>query len=257
MDSINMAAIETGSTAEAAMAARLGHSVREEGEKKLTRIGRRFASDAPLADEPVTYEFTRDPALLHQYYNFRVDMYRRVLGACDFNSQEDPYDKLSHILIARRGRLCIGGCRITVREPDETWLLPMENEAFHLKRAFPDLGLDRHPHAELSRFAILEEYNQKEVLLNMSQLIAYKAYELGLHHFFARSVYNMARNWTRQAVATGNVYDAKIARNVEVPGLPAHPDIKMHLTVFSLNAEAEQNISLLSQKIKQPESIFN
>src|SRR5688572_29624825 len=78
----------------------------------------RFAR-TPKRHEPIVYEFTDDRALLHQYYRIRETMYRKIHHVDKFSGAEDVYDKISHILIARRGKLCIGGCRLIIREGDE------------------------------------------------------------------------------------------------------------------------------------------
>src|ERR1700761_7681262 len=100
---------------------------------------RRFKT--PLAQEPIVYEFTNDRALLHQYYRLREIMYRKVFKTEKFVGEEDVHDKLSYILIARRGKLCIGGCRLTIREADEDFSLPMEMPDFKLRNGFPNLLL--------------------------------------------------------------------------------------------------------------------
>src|SRR5690348_12733151 len=77
----------------------------------------RRLSKTPLSrEEPIVYEFTNDRALLHQYYRIRENMYRKVFHTDKFVGAEDVHDKISHILVARRGKLVIGGCRLTIRE---------------------------------------------------------------------------------------------------------------------------------------------
>lgn len=203
------------------------------GEEEIIARFRRKMGRSTSPSEPVVFEFTQDPALLHQYYRLRVEMYYRVLGTRDFSEREDPYDRISHILIARQGKLCLGGCRITVREPGEDLALPMENEHFHLKSVFPGLKLDRVAHAELSRFAIMADRNEWEILYTMSQLVVNKTKQLGIDYFFARSIYSMARNWRKMATAT-ELYNAHIVEGLEIPGIPGYDDIKMYLTVFAL-----------------------
>ncbi|MDE3060927.1 MAG: hypothetical protein KGJ06_07940, partial [Pseudomonadota bacterium] len=87
-------------------------------EEMYASLQRRFGR-TPRLPEPIVYEFTNDRALLHQYYRIREIMYRKVFNTEKFVGEEDVHDKVSHILIARRGRLVIGGCRLTVREADE------------------------------------------------------------------------------------------------------------------------------------------
>jgi len=207
------------------------------------RLENRFSSKkSSLANEPVIYEFTNDKALLHQYYRLRVQMYRKVLGVNDFDEREDPYDKISHILIARKGKLCIGGCRLTVCEKGENLQLPMENEEFKLKNVLPELNLDQHIYAEAGRFAVLEDHNSYEVLTMLATLLMKKGIELGAEYCFARSEVAMARNW-RKIVNNSVVLTAEILKHVNVPTIKGFPEIKMYLNVFTLACNAAQKVS--------------
>lgn len=197
-----------------------------EGEGEMS-LARRF--NRPKLEE-VVFEFTNDPALLHQYYRLRVDMYRHVHGVVGFNYEPDEYDRMSHILIARVGKLCIGGARITVREPDEEWLLPMEHENFKLRDVFPQYELHRHLHGEASRFALLEDYNNKDVLYTMCSLINRKTQELGLEYGFCRSPMVLARTWKRITNAV-SAYRAEIAEE-SAPNQDIDDDFRMYLLMF-------------------------
>ena len=182
-------------------------------------------------NEPVVYEFTNDPALLHQYYRLREEMYRKTFQTEQFSGTEDVYDKISHILIARKGRLCIGGCRLTIREAHEEFLLPMESDSFRLRQELPDYSLNQCRHGEVSRFAVMAGESEKEVIFTLAKLIAEKAVQLDLDHAFTRSTHTMARIWRMSGKAPG--VKAKILNNVDIPVNPLHPDIKWYMTVFS------------------------
>ncbi|MDE3037719.1 MAG: hypothetical protein KGJ21_04625, partial [Pseudomonadota bacterium] len=120
-------------------------------EELQTSIFNRF-SKVPRRTESVVYEFTDDRALLHQYYHLRETMYRKVFRTDKFVGEEDLHDKISHILVARRGKLVVGGCRLTIRDGDEDFLLPMETPDFRLRRLFKELSLNKLRHSEVSRF---------------------------------------------------------------------------------------------------------
>ena len=77
--------------------------------------------------------------------------------------------------IARRGKLCIGGCRLIIREADETFALPMETPDFKLRDVFPNLPLRKLRHGEISRFAVMDDDDDKiEIMLAISKLIIEK-----------------------------------------------------------------------------------
>lgn len=188
--------------------------------------------------EPIVYEFTNDPALLHQYYRLREIMYRRMFKTDKFVGTEDVYDKISHILIARQGKLCIGGARLTIREPYEEFLLPMETEQFKLKEKLPQLGLEYGRHGEASRFAIMEGYNEREVMYNLSKLLCEKGLQQDLRYVFAKSTYPMARNWRMIGNRILNI-DTQIL-DVEVPENPIHPEVQWYIAMFDTKIGKEE-----------------
>ncbi len=203
-----------------------------EDEKTLEEaLAKRYSSKGSIAHEPVVYEFTTDRALLHQYYQLREHMYRKAFKTDKFVGQEDVYDKLSHILIARRGKLCVGGMRITVREADEVFDLPMETSGFSLKNALPELDLGMYRHAEISRFAILDSEEDKEILYNMCKVLYDKLLQLEVDYGFARCTKLMARSWKMFANKFGSI-GTHVRDDINLPENPLHPDIQWYLNVF-------------------------
>ena len=201
--------------------------------------------------EPIVYEFTDDPALLHQYYRLRDLMYRKVHNLKEFEGGEDVYDKISHILIARRGRLCVGGCRLTIREPDENFLLPMETEEYKLRDVYPSLDLDMYRHAEASRFAIMEGFSEREVMYSLSKIICDKCFLEGMQYCFAKSPYTLARNWR---LIGNKVLGVKtsILPDDHIPANPLYPEIKWYITVFQSDTAPLQDMTDL-EFVKKPE----
>lgn len=198
-------------------------------------LAERFSRDkaSPFTEE-ITYEFTDDRALLHQYYHLREVMYRRVLGLDNFDGGEDMYDKISHILIARRGKLCIGGCRITMREPDETFSLPMETNGFFLYDKIKDGSLS-YRHAETSRFAILSDRYEKDIMREMLRHMFDKLLEQEVKHLFIRSSYPMYRSW--KLISTNIGFDnIDLYRNedIGVPEDPVFPGLKICIARVNL-----------------------
>jgi hypothetical protein len=186
----------------------------------------------PKPVEPVVYEFTDDKALLHQYFIMR----ERMLGTDKFLPKgvipQDIHDKISHILIARRGKLCIGGARLTVREGDETFPLPMESDEFKLREIFPNVPLDTEKHAVISKFAILDDQKNSEILYSLCKIMYEKILRDDVRFLFMRATnITLARNW-RLISNTLRPNSTRICSEVEVPESPMYPGETQHL-VFS------------------------
>lgn len=205
----------------------------------------------------VVYEFTQDKALLHQYFRLREIMYRKMFGTEEFKGEEDFHDKVSYLLIARRGRLCLGGCRLTIREADEKWDLPMESDAFRLRDSFPELNLDRVRHAEISRFAIMEDSGgDDDIFYGLCKAMYDKVTRSNVSYMFVKSTYLMARNWRFVANSFG-VKTTRIFNDLELPENPIHPDVKWYLTFSDLTSfcREESIFSAINNK-KMEESIL-
>jgi hypothetical protein len=195
--------------------------------------------------EPVVYEFTHDRGLLHQYYPLREKLYRKMYNCEEIRADEDVHDKLSYILIARRGNLCLGGVRLTVREGDEMWDLPMETEAFKLREKFPNLPLNRQRHGEISRFAIMEDTGD-DIFHGLCKVMYEKVVSLNIHYLFAKSTYPLARNWRLIANSFG-VKTTRICNDIEVPSPQYIQDeMKWYVTLSNLS-------TLYAAEEKKPE----
>lgn len=185
-------------------------------------------------DEPIVYEFTQDVALLHQYHHLREVMYKKV-HHIEFDGSEDLYDKLSHVLIARRGKLCLGGCRLTIREADETWKLPLETQGFHLRNTFPDTPLGKVRHGEISRFAIMEDSGTEDIFYGLCKVMHEKVLQSKIHYLFAKSPYVLARNWRMVANSFG-VKTTRICNEITLPVDPDLPEFKWYIILSDLSS---------------------
>jgi hypothetical protein len=190
----------------------------------------------PRPAAPVVYEFTEDRALLHQYYRIRETMYRKIHNTDKFVGKQDWHDKIAHILIARRGKLCVGGCRLIVREGDEDFLLPMEDEGFGVRKAFPHLPLTQVRHGEISRFAVLDDdESHLEIMLALSQVIIDKCVSEDLAYIFLKCPGAvMARNWRKVIFAHCGQEDVRICNEIAVPHDPDYPEIRWVLIKATL-----------------------
>jgi len=186
-------------------------------------------------NEPVVYEFTQDRAMLHQYFRLRSIMYDKVFKVDGYNWGEDFYDKIGHILIARRGNLCLGGCRLIIREGDEAWPMPMESDEFNLRKTFADLPLDKVRHAEISRFAVMEDCGESNIFGELCKIVYDKVTTSDIHYLFVKSPYRMARSWRFIANNFG-VKTTRIIEGVHPVDNTLSPDIKWYLILSDLTA---------------------
>lgn len=193
---------------------------------------RRF-SRVPKQPEPVVFEFTTDKALLHQYYRLRDQFFGRDLEHSDGSGGADIHDKISEILVARRGNVLIGACRLTIREGDESFLLPMETDDFKLRDVFPNLPLENERHAAISKFAILEEHRQHDILQGLCKIMYDKVIATDTRYIFVRTTRILARNWRMIANSFGADH-TQICYNIEAPPIPNF-DEKAYLVMSDLS----------------------
>lgn len=113
----------------------------------------------------VTFEVTRDPALLQQYYNLREHVYRDDLGLKDFCGAEDQYDIDGEIVVARLGGEVVGGARINYSRPENPKLLVLEENQFKMQDLFPECHLVDKVYCEFSRLVIKKEHRYAGKLL--------------------------------------------------------------------------------------------
>ena len=174
----------------------------------------------------LSYELTRDPAQLEQYYSIREECFRRELGLGSFDGSEDVHDRRSHILIARDGDRCVGGVRLTGRAPQTSVLLPLEEAGFDLDRALPELRLNQASCCQWSRFALAHEYRSIETLLQYCSAMIETSRRLGHSYSLVVAGMNRSRLYKRLYSALGYRYE--IVRGVRIPAEP-HFDRLPHL----------------------------
>ncbi len=145
-------------------------------------LERRFAVRNPLP-KAITYSFTDDIGLAHQYYQLRESIPINVWGMDQPCGKHDAFDAHSEMLIAHRGRLCIGGARLTVSSCHSPAMLPMEGGDLRLQKLFPELDLHETTYCEFSRFAALPDY-QAIVIPELSRLLIQQALSLGAEYAF-------------------------------------------------------------------------
>jgi hypothetical protein len=181
--------------------------------------------------QPLVYEFTRDPGYLHQYYVLRERMYAQVLGLKSFSGEEDEYDRQSHILILRRGNMCVGGARLTVKGPRQTGYLPMEEKGFVLSEIIPEIAQKELKYSEVSRLAVLSEFSGNEVTKHMFWHLNRKRMALGVPYVFCIASPIQVRLYRRHATSVG--IDFSVLNHIQVPDKPIYEGIKMCLHMHS------------------------
>ena len=134
------------------------------------------------------------------------------------------------ILIAHQGNLCIGGLRLTISTPQKRVVLPCESEGFNLFDLLPELELEGKTYAELSRYAVLPDFQGPEIYFEGSRRLFARALSQGVDFAFAISPLGQARNYRRTATALG--LGCEVRKDIEVPDRDNYEGIKMYLSVF-------------------------
>ncbi len=184
--------------------------------------------------EPFTYEFTRDHALLYQF--------RLLCGT------QDEFDDASQFLIARRGRLVLGGCRLTVHVPGEGADLPMESGGFQLAQTLKDFDLAHNTYAEISRVVIaasVEDSLQREIMLELVAGMVERMMELNVRYMFCKSTRAYARSWRMVAYSIG-LNSHRIYTEISVPSDPVAPGVDCVLTYLELPALPAERFAVQS-----------
>ena len=200
----------------------------ELSEEYLTR---RFSRPSKRL-EHVVYEMTRDSGLLHQYHLLRKEMFISVWGLKNFPSTKDLYDDVSDVMIARVGNHCIAGCRLTFSNPGERMALPMEKEGLSLEKLLPNLALADERYVEISRMAILPDFQNSLVMLELSRQLLKRGAEKKARYAFTLAPVPLARNYRKAAHLFGLKW--QILNDIEIPDREEYEGIKMVLSMLDL-----------------------
>jgi hypothetical protein len=147
----------------------------------------------------VTIELTKDPELLHQYYELRERSFQDKLGIAQFDGTEEELDKSSDILVARIGDRCIGGVRIC--GVDDSDKLPLEDKAGYLEQKLPTLDMQDAGLCQWMRFTLCPEmdipiaYIQDQFMYAAAQISKALGYKYGFcvssrihHRYYKRAL---------------------------------------------------------------------
>lgn len=180
----------------------------------------------------LVFEFTRDPAYLHQYYEIRKNEYNEVYGRLfsvhsQFSADGDSeQDRDGHILIIRAGNFCVGGARINVKTPRKRDLLPVEVGDFRIEKYFPLLGHKQMSYGQVSGFAVLPEFRGREITQKMFQHLYRKCEALNVDVLFGDTSPIHARFYQANCAVMG--LETKIHNDIRIP------DPEVHQILFSI-----------------------
>lgn len=207
------------------------HSLLTQPELSEEYLNKRFARPARTADN-IQYGMTKDEALIHQYLLLREEMFVKSWGLKSFSGGKDAFDDESDIILATIGKQCIGGCRLTFREPEAGTGLPLENEDFRLSNVFPDLPLNSVRIAEVSRLAILPDYQNSLVMLDLLRELFRFGAKKHARYVFTLSPVPLARSYRKAVAQFGLKWE--IMTKVPVPQREEYEGIKMVLCMMDL-----------------------
>lgn len=184
------------------------------------------------APASVVYEVTKDVGYLHQYYRLREEMFINVWGLEHFIGGKDEFDDASDIIVARLGNHCIGGCRQTFSYQGEHTLLPMEKDGLRMQELLPELPLEDVTYLEISRMAILPEFQNSVVMLELIRQLIKRAAEKKAMYAFTLAPLPLARNYRKATTLFGLKWSVR--HDVIIPEREEYEGIKMVLSVLDL-----------------------
>lgn len=183
------------------------------------------------------FEFTRDPALLHQYYGIYEEQFRAVHNATRYShSEEDEHDRHGHIVVARIGNQCVGGARLSVKTPRQPHLLPVELNDFRLEHHFPELAQKQMRYGQVGRFCLLPDFRGGQNTRMLLWHLYRKAAALNLDIIFGTAPMSNARVYL-QNFAAMNLKEPKLHQDIELPRYPMCEEIKFYLVSLDMHKQ--------------------
>lgn len=190
----------------------------------------------------ITFELTRQPKLLNSYYHIRETCFRRELNLQHFNGDEDHFDRLGWIVIARDGDRCIGGARINGCTPQAPFLLPMENEGFLARQLFPQLKLEKQGYCQWTRLALLPEYRSPAVVRELCLALPRVSAVLGFNYAFNIADQKRSRLYRRVLGSEG--IDYQICNNLEIPAEKDFHGLEHLLSMARIKGHGQQTVRI-------------
>jgi hypothetical protein len=202
--------------------------------------------------EGLVFEFTRDPALLGQFYRIYENEFKAVLKADYHHADSDKHDRDGHFLIVRRENLCVGGARLSVKTPQHLDLLPIEMGDFRIENYFPHLRQKQMRYGQIGRLCLLPEFRGGAITRMMFWHFFRKVVALDLDVIFATAPLVIARGHMRHFVAMG-LTEAKIHHDITLPLYPMCEEIRFYLVSVVVDKSLIRNSESGAQQKSQPQ----
>lgn len=183
--------------------------------------------------QDIICEFTRDPGLLHQYYFLREERFINLLELKNFTGEKDAFDDQSEIMVVRIGNHCVGGCRLTFSTPEDRKKLPMERDGFTLPEALQELPLATESYVEISRMAILTEFQNSVAMLEMSRQLFKHIEERNTRYAFTLAPVMLANNQHTAIQLFGMPWE--VCNGIAVPQPEEYIGMEMVLSMLDLS----------------------
>ncbi len=233
---------------------------REQIEKEMVQRFLRVPRQTNYGD--IVYEFTRDPALLQQYYELRQYMYTHRISSPCYEAKPTPHDKVGKILVARMGKLCVGGVRMIIKTPRSRHNLTLEDDGVDIKTLLPEYGLEHTAYTEYSCLVRLPEFRGHDFILHYHEAARRKAKAYGAKYIFYISSGEHARNY--RVMFRNHKDKCRIFDHIEIPDQERYEGTKMVLSVIELDkgrlaagtstVDRDKNAAKTTKiKISQPE----
>jgi len=180
----------------------------------------------------LTYEFTKEPALLQQYYLIRERCYKEVWGLKIFSGAEDEHDRKGHILVVRQKNRVIGGGRLVMRPVGSSDRLPLETDNLLLDEVLFEFDLQGKILGEIGRIAVLPEFIGGKIgkislyLLGLAQVHQ-------CNYLTTVAPWEQAKRYRR--IGDRLNIDTQILDNVIIADRPYYNKIEMKLLVCDLS----------------------
>lgn len=214
----------------------------DHNEKALERRYGTELHENELSSKSYVFEFTRDPALLHQYYVLRQEIHNRTFSSQDIDALSDAIDASSHLLVMRKGKQVIGGVRLVINSPRKPQRLPMEEKGCQLDVYFPDIKTKEKSYCEASRIIIIPELTSFEAGKAMLAHIYRKAQASGVYYVFTMASSAEERTYMRYSRLLGYTC-TKVLTNY-APIVDANG---MSLNLLSWNIKKAPNTNIKSR----------
>jgi hypothetical protein len=170
-------------------------------------------------NQAITFEFTHDAALVREYTAIYEREFKLHHNVPQYHTVEDDHHKRAFVLIARRGKQCIGGARLSVRTPDAPHPLPIEMDGFTLQEHFPRLRGSKARYGQIGRICLLPDFRGGKITRMMLGQLYRKIVSLDLQEIFGTSTTVHARAYKTTCVAMG-LKHVRIYENIRLPAYP-------------------------------------